>query len=413
MTIEKDVILKNGAIADIVARCEALSRDPAFTVSDIIERTEAGVRQYVDLVMEGGGVLGVALLGYIYALEKAGLRFLSIGGTSAGSIAAMLLMAIGKRDEPRGPTLIELLFNMDLRKFVDGDDDAREFSLMLGDSAQRGKKVKLAWKGMQVVDNLVKDIGLNPGDAFLKWLSGHLKDHGVGSLNDLNNKTAYLPPVENRNTGKRIEKLALDLGIVAADISTETKAVFPAFAPLYWNDPASVNPAYFVRASMSIPGFFHPLRISGIGRITDRVRRWNDIASYSGFIPATAVFVDGGIMSNFPIDLFHEPGVPLAPTLGVKLGPRSRTYNEIDGVFAYAGALFNAMRHYADYDFIIRHPEYRELIAFIDTRGHDWLNFSMSEKEKVELFSKGVAEAWAFLNRFKWDAYKAMRSRQS
>ena len=52
-------------------------------VSDTVD--EAG-HQYVDLVMEGGGVLGIALLGYTYALEEAGIRFLSIAGTSAGSI---------------------------------------------------------------------------------------------------------------------------------------------------------------------------------------------------------------------------------------------------------------------------------------------------------------------------------------
>jgi len=58
--------------------------------SDAID--EAG-NQYVDIVMEGGGVLGVALIGYLYTLEEAGIRFGSIGGTSAGSIAAMLLAA--------------------------------------------------------------------------------------------------------------------------------------------------------------------------------------------------------------------------------------------------------------------------------------------------------------------------------
>lgn len=37
-------------------------------------------------VMEGGSVLGIALTGYTYVLQQAGIRFLGIGGTSAGSI---------------------------------------------------------------------------------------------------------------------------------------------------------------------------------------------------------------------------------------------------------------------------------------------------------------------------------------
>jgi len=63
-------------------------------VSDIVDDDN---NQYVDLVMEGGGVLGIALVGYTYALESVGIRFLGVGGTSAGAINAMLVVAV---DEP-------------------------------------------------------------------------------------------------------------------------------------------------------------------------------------------------------------------------------------------------------------------------------------------------------------------------
>lgn len=46
-------------------------------ISDLVDDNNL---QYVDLVMEGGGVLGIALTGYTYALEQAGIRFLGIGG---------------------------------------------------------------------------------------------------------------------------------------------------------------------------------------------------------------------------------------------------------------------------------------------------------------------------------------------
>ena len=51
--------------------------------SDIIDDNG---HQYVDLVMEGGGVLGIALVGYTYVLEQVGIRFLQVGGTSAGDV---------------------------------------------------------------------------------------------------------------------------------------------------------------------------------------------------------------------------------------------------------------------------------------------------------------------------------------
>ena len=53
-----------------------------------VRRMGSAGNQYVDLVMEGGGVLGIALVGYTYVLEQAGLRFLGIAGTSAGAINA-------------------------------------------------------------------------------------------------------------------------------------------------------------------------------------------------------------------------------------------------------------------------------------------------------------------------------------
>jgi len=85
-------------VAEAVERAtKAVAKSP---VSDI---TDTKGNQYVDMVMEGGGVFGIALLGYIYVLEQANIRFLGIGGTSAGSIVALLLAALNRRDEPKTP----------------------------------------------------------------------------------------------------------------------------------------------------------------------------------------------------------------------------------------------------------------------------------------------------------------------
>ena len=65
-----------------------------FIVSDVLD--EEG-NQYVNLVQKGGGVLGVALVGYTYILEKMGIRFLRLAGTSAGAINTALMTVIGKK----------------------------------------------------------------------------------------------------------------------------------------------------------------------------------------------------------------------------------------------------------------------------------------------------------------------------
>ena len=69
-------------------------------------------QQYIDLVLEGGGTLGIALLGYIHVLEEAGLRFIGIGGTSAGEPCRPALAAAAKPSESRMKPLMEILANI-------------------------------------------------------------------------------------------------------------------------------------------------------------------------------------------------------------------------------------------------------------------------------------------------------------
>ena len=117
-------------------------------------------------------------------------------------------------------------------------------------------------------------------------------------------------------------------------------------------------------------------------------------------------------MSNFPIALFHEPGtVPIAPTFGVKLGSTSRREHVIATPGNLAVAVFNSARHTLDYDFLTRHPDYNKLVAHVDTSGHHWLNFRMSDDEKLDLFKKGVQAAVEFLRTFDWKGYKKLRRR--
>src|SRR5580765_1140961 len=68
----------------------------AFVVSDVID--DKG-NQYVNLVQKGGGVLGVALVGYTYILEEMGIRFLRLAGTSAGALNTALVTVMGKKEE--------------------------------------------------------------------------------------------------------------------------------------------------------------------------------------------------------------------------------------------------------------------------------------------------------------------------
>lgn len=54
--------------------------------------------QWVNLVMAGGGMLGIGHVGFVRVLEQAGVRFIGLGGASAGAINALLIAAV--REHP-------------------------------------------------------------------------------------------------------------------------------------------------------------------------------------------------------------------------------------------------------------------------------------------------------------------------
>jgi len=365
--------------------------------------------QYVELVQEGGGVLGVALIGYTYVLEQMGIRFFSLAGTSAGSINAMLLAGQGDVSKPKSDRVIEVLANTNLYDFVDGDSDSKDFIKAL---VEKAKRVKLIWKGWQVLDEIFDDLGLNPGDAFLDWLTKFLNSNGITTLADLKNNFMKLPPdlMIRPGIAKTLDGLKPRIAIITADLTTETKVEFPAMANLYWANPEIENPALYVRASMSIPYFFSPLRIPNIPQGPEVQQNWEDTVSFMGIPPQEAVFVDGGILSNFPIDVFHKwNSVPRMPTFGIRLGDDRNKANVITNPTNLFGAMFNSLRHLHDYDFILKNPDFRLLIEKIDIGDHDWLNFGITDEAKLDLFKRGAQAAERFLRTFDWANYKVVR----
>lgn len=393
-----DKVLK--AIEKVKATCQGKE------FSDLIDG--AG-RQYVDLVMEGGGVLGIALVGYTYVLEQAGIRFLGIAGTSAGAINALMIAALGPPEKEKSDRLLEMLTQMPMVSFIDGDPDARDFSHALLNKVGISK---LLWKTLQIVDNLQDDLGLNPGNTFLDWLKEKLFEVNIYTTDQLMKQLSTVPAGLKLRETRANTKLTHEdqigrLVMIAADVTTETKVDLPRMARLYWPDPLQINPAYFARASMSIPFFFHPFRVRGCS--SDR-NSWKDLAGYGGTPPHEVMFVDGGIMSNFPINVFHqEYNVPVAPTFGAKIGIEGQQPMIIDKPLRLLGAVFDAARHALDVDFIKRNPDYKHLVSMIDTGDHHWLNFAMKPEEQVDLFARGAMAAAEFLSAFDWEKYKNIR----
>lgn len=431
--ISANPFITQPAVQDALSTLTAMRENQDWFISDIVD--DEG-HQYVDFVLEGGGMLGIALAGYVYGLETAGIRFLRLGGTSAGAIITMLLAGLKPRHEAVGEQLLTILASQNFYEFVDGDDHARNFTETLlnratthtGFGAWLRNQLDLAAvfaDGLQVIDNFRNQQGLHPGNAFKQWLHNLLVQAETPTIATLLDRRRQVPAGglkrRMRATGGsiKLEPYAPNdlcrLAVVAADITTQTKVIFPEMAPLYWANWQEVSPAELVRASMSVPFFFAPYCIENLpgseaGASDKYLAAWHGFGYEGDTVPTAAVFMDGGIMSNFPIDLFHNSEQkPEAPTFGVKLGIDRNKPQATDTFLATLGAMFDATRTQYDFDFIHRNSDYRHLVHCLEVEKYNWLDFDMPEKQKQELFAIGVRGATNFLKKFQWQAYKDLR----
>ncbi|HHG84485.1 MAG TPA: hypothetical protein ENJ82_07040 [Bacteroidetes bacterium] len=401
--------------SDVLAILQDLKQhfanDPLI-ISDIIDN--AG-RQYVDLVQEGGGVWGVALLGYTYILEEMGIRFASMAGTSAGAINTLLLAAAAEPAENRTKKVLAEMANKNLFDFVDGNWFSRQ---TISAMVREEPKLLLLFRLLFNLRRIFKRLGLNPGNAFKEWLSTTIHSYGVQTTADLKAKMNSFPEnVYHRITGKSDPDLVkAGVAFIAAEIETGSKVRFPYAASLFFPNSDQANPAEFVRASMSIPLFFEPVIIPKAALPANSDAAWRQLG-HLGKAPSRAILVDGGILSNFPIDVFHRQGhIPRRPTLGVKLSPRSKKRNAKKKaavrlkLFSFLGGNFSAARHLRDQEFIFSHPDYQYLVSEIDVGNHKWMNFALEDSGKLDLFLRGAQAAKSFLLSFDWEAYKIRRA---
>ncbi|HKI89763.1 MAG TPA: patatin-like phospholipase family protein, partial [Draconibacterium sp.] len=171
--------------------------------SDVID--DEG-HQYVDLVQEGGGVLGIALVGYTYILESAGIRFFHLAGTSAGAINTLVLAGIDNIDKPKSQKVLDVLAKQDLFDFVDGDPALKGIIQKVIEGTPFKKMLlKLLWNIKKVKRALFIDLGLNPGKAFETWLSTVLQESPnkittIKELIDKRGKKFFPPGLKNRLT---------------------------------------------------------------------------------------------------------------------------------------------------------------------------------------------------------------------
>lgn len=209
-------------------------------------------------------------------------------------------------------------------------------------------------------------------------------------------------------TGKvvnaRQHKFSQQLVIVVADITNQIKVEFPGMHEFYWGSDDSISPAEYVRASMSLPFFFKPYEVVFPDREINKInetwqQRMGASKNYNNK-NNEVLMVDGGALSNFPIDVFHsdEYVIPTRPTFGVRLEfENDDLYKRIDSDAKFVGSMISTMRYFYDRNFIQKHASLKKTVRSIDTGDISWLNFNLSDSEKKELFYRGALAATIFL----------------
>ncbi|MDD7937920.1 patatin-like phospholipase family protein [Actinomycetospora lutea] len=329
-----------------------------------------------DLVLEGGGVKGIGLAGAVAAMTDRGWTAHRISGTSAGALVGAMAAA-GAVGEQLG----EITARLNFREVADRSGIGR---LPLAGPA-------LAFLGGQ---------GLYQGEWLHSWVADELAALGVHTFGDLRIEDDSLP----RDQRYR-------LVVTCSDLTLGQLVRLPwDYRSVYGLDPDTQSVADAVRASMAIPFLFKPTTLTN---------------PRTGL---TSTLVDGGLLSNFPIDSLDRTDgrEPSWPTFGVTIttapkpgiGDRVALFHSRwfdipqPAPLRLLEQLITTMILGRD-QAVLNQPWVAARTIHVDAGAVGLLDFGISPDRARALYESGYAQAAEFLEHFDWRRYKRRFRRDS
>lgn len=206
---------------------------------------------YKNLVLEGGGIRGLAYPGALQVLEEKGIikNIERVAGTSAGSIIA-LMIGLGYNSHD-----IDSIFkSLKIQQFNDGKNIF-------------GK-----------IRRLKKEYGIFKGDKFEKWLSVLVKNK-TGNPN-----TTFLNLHQLHDANNNFK----DVYCTGTNITKQQLQIFS------WQHTPYMKLKTAIHISGSIPVYFKPVAIDS---------EWNEVPIKNNKTTFD-LYVDGGMINNYPINMF-------------------------------------------------------------------------------------------------------------
>ncbi|GAA1869543.1 patatin-like phospholipase family protein [Brevibacterium marinum] len=317
-----------------------------------------------DLVLEGGGAKLPGLVGAVDALSSADYSIHRIAGTSAGAIVGALTTA-GFPPE----NLIETILDQD---FTDFEDLGPAFHLV-------------PWLGK--IQGLLFHKGMYLGTALHDFLADALASQGIRTWGDLR-----LHDPHSALPWERQYRLV----VIVSDVSRGRMLRLPwDYESALGLDPDSQSVAEAVCASAATPFFFRP----------------RSLPAAAGVAGGNSVLgADGGLLSNFPVDIFDRKDERPArwPTLGVMLSarePADTQWRPNANTYQYVISLLSTMINAHDRRHIDE-PSVTDRTIFVDTSGHSSTDFALTREDKLGLIDAGQSAAGEFLSSWDWQAWK-------
>lgn len=216
------------------------------------------------------------------------------------------------------------------------------------------------------LNDLANHFGPYEGNYFLNdWFKIFLKQQGIDP---------------NITFSGVYNSFGSSLKIFSTDLNTQTVQEFSE------KTTPNVQIAFAVRASMSIPMFF---------------RGWQ----FPDSQPTDHIYVDGGVMYNYPIDSFDSAASPLNQTLGFFLTdltgqptpPNGLTYG-VTHMELYVKSLFEALLSSQDY--MVQNNGFEENRTIqINDFGIAATDFDITPAQAQQLYNSGLNSTQNFLTK--------------
>jgi NTE family protein len=202
---------------------------------------------------------------------------------------------------------------------------------------------------------LPTEYGLYKGNTFLVWIQKMI--------------TARAHKGPNTTFADLYDQNGIGLFVFATDLNMYELKQFSHI------DTPDIPIAEAVRASMSIPMFF---------------KAWK----FSNNLPDNHIYVDGGVVLNYPLTVFDTPQNPDNPqTMGFYLydrnGNKKPNTLAYDEPIAYCKALFETLLDSQDIDFENNESMEKRTVK-IDDFGIAATDFDITQQQKDQLFKSGV-----------------------